>query len=228
MTFQPRKETENYAIYEHGTVPPGMHPLELVRRNNVASVQLAMLYAYETGTVPPGSCLDPWEILALIQVAKDTPPGCFVEVGVFMGGSAWHLTQLARQQDRQIYLYDTFEGMPYFDKEDVAGVPVGMLKTDFAAVRGAVGPYPHMYKCVFPNDVDLPPERIAFAHIDVDAYRSTKETIEALKPLMASGGVMWFDDTNTLEGAQQAVRECFVEEAVDRDEVTNRWFVRFP
>ena len=57
-------------------------------------------------------------ISALIRRAKLSPNGSFVEVGVYKGGTAWHLSKLAEEQNRKIYLYDTFEGIPYKDKID--------------------------------------------------------------------------------------------------------------
>lgn len=221
---------KDYAVVQHGPIREGDSAQGLMHRNAHASVALAMIYAYEAEpTKPPLSCMDPWEMLVMIQAAMTAPlTGCFVEVGVFRGGSAWHLTQLAKKQGRSIYLYDTFDGMPYCDKEDVDGVPEGVLKVTLEEVRQALGPYPAIQKCVFPNGATLPIEPIAFAHIDVDAYRSTKETILALLPLMLPGGIMWFDDSNTLEGCRQAIREVFSEDQIWIDEATKRWFVRFP
>ena len=48
----------------------------------------------------------------LLNTAAATPQGSFVEVGVYLGGTGWALAQLAEQQRRKIYLYDTFEGIP--------------------------------------------------------------------------------------------------------------------
>ena len=193
------------------------------KRNVEASLALSRMH--DRGVHSQPCCLEPWELIPMVKMAASAPPGCFVEVGVYWGGAAHHLVGIGKKQDRQVYLYDTFDGMPYMDAEDVNGVPVGELKTSYATVKGFLGTWPHLYKCVFPYDVDLPPEPIAFAHIDVDAYRSTKETCAALAPLMAKDGIMWFDDTNTLEGARQAIRELGY--TYEIDPTTNRWFSRF-
>ena len=42
-------------------------------------------------------------ISALIRRAKVSPQGNFVEVGVYKGGTAWHLSKLAEEQNRKIY-----------------------------------------------------------------------------------------------------------------------------
>lgn len=193
-----------------------------VARNLAAASKLHALHGGGMHSVL--CCLEPWELLPMVEMAASTPPGCFVEVGVFWGGSAFHLNALAQKQNRQIYLYDTFAGLPCADMT-VDSLPAGLLATDFATVRQTLGPYPHMYKCWFPHDVDLPPEPIAFVHMDVDQYQCTKEATAALLPLMAPGGVMWFDDSNTLEGARKAVRELFPG-GTSIDPATGRWFVR--
>lgn len=196
---------------------------ENFKRNVEASLYLSRLHGGGAHQQP--CCLEPWELVPMINTAAASPPGCFVEVGVYWGGSAHHLTALAKKQQRAVWLYDTFEGMPYKDAQDVGGVPVGELKTSYATVKGFLGTYPTITKGIFPC-LPMPEEPIAFAHIDVDSYRSTKETALALLPLMAPEGVMWFDDTNTLEGARQAVSEIFDADFIETDPVTNRWFVR--
>lgn len=222
--------SKDYEIFYSNT--PNAGP-EIIRANNIATVKLAMLYVYETDRgQAPGSCLDPWEILPMMQCAMGSPPGHFVEVGVFKGGSAWHLIRLAKMQDRAIHLFDTFQGLvDYTPGIDI--LPEGLLneaEAQLERVKEVLGPYPTYTKGTFP-DVKLPPAGIAFAHIDVDQYVSTKRTIAALAPLMAVGGTMWFDDTGGatggLEGARKAVAESFPEEAILIDPTTKRWLVVF-
>ena len=199
-----------------------------LKRNTDASMKLHKIHGGGGHCMP--SCLEPWEMVPMIEMAATAPPGCFVEVGVYWGGTAHHLTALAKKQGRSVWLYDTFEGMPYKDAQDaVHGVPVGELKTGLAKVRGFLGRYPTITKGIFPCD-PMPPAPIAFAHIDVDAYRSTHETCRALEPLMAPNGIMWFDDTaggpfGGLDGARQAIDELGYEYEIDP--TTNRWFSRF-
>ena len=49
----------------------------------------------------------------MVAMARDTPVGTFVEVGVYRGGSAAWLDELAHEQGRELYLFDTFHGIPY-------------------------------------------------------------------------------------------------------------------
>jgi hypothetical protein len=159
---------------------------------------------------PPdtASCLvGPLTLELLIACARSTPPGCFVEVGVFRGGSAQHLHALALEQDREIYLYDTFEGMPYFDPA-LDSHPLGdFANTDLKRIR-SLCPWANIGKGIFP-DSSLPMPPIAFAHVDVDNYRCVYETAFFLKDRMAPGGVIWFDDSPCLAGAAKATQELF-------------------
>lgn len=156
---------------------------------------------------PPASLIGENHLAELLAAASRTPPGCFVEVGVYRGGSAWRLLQLAKEQGRELYLYDTFEGIPCQDPIDNHSIG------DFADVNisdvtmrleGA-----HVIKGVFPASAVPMPWPIAFAHLDCDQYRSVFESAEYLTSRMAVGGIIWFDDSPCLPGAHQAARELF-------------------
>jgi hypothetical protein len=176
---------------------------------------------------PPETCLLPEEMCGLLEHASAAPIGSFVEVGVYKGGSAFFLTKLAQGQHRQIFLYDTFEGMPYCD-DSIDTIPLGHVHgpndTSLEAVRAAVGDYPYIEKGIFPF-VKRMPTAVAFAHIDVDQYQSHIETCRALEPLMVPDGVMYFDDVPVLESARKAVRELYGDRI--QEAPCGRWLVRF-
>lgn len=141
--------------------------------------------------------------------AFSTPPGAFVEVGVYQGGTAELLSVVALLQNRPLYLYDTFAGIPW--KGDLDQHQIGdFADTDINLVRDRCLGAVTITAGIFPNSA-VPMPSIAFAHLDVDQYRSYRESIEYLTPLMAAGGVMWFDDSPCLQGACQAVTEAFGE-----------------
>jgi hypothetical protein len=179
---------------------------------------------------PPGS---DWfiELVArdtieeMLTLARSTPlGGCFVEVGVYRGGSAQHLLWAALGQKRALYLYDTFEGMPHFDPE-VDSHPLGMFAdTNEMTVRrkllGAV-----VVKGVFPQsalDRMLP---IAFAHLDVDNYQSVKECGAYLAERIIPGGILWIDDSPCVGSAHKAAVELFGNRL--QLSKTGKHFVRF-
>lgn len=172
--------------------------------------------------------------------------GALVECGVWRGGSmmaaALTLMRLGHTE-RELYLFDTYTGMPEPGAEDVAspydgyspqkrwrremrlgrqwaGVPVD----DVRARLESTG-YPperlHLVAGMVEDTVPArAPERIALLRLDTDWYASTKHELEQLYPRLAEGGVLIIDDYGHYEGARQAVDEFF--EAADQPVLLNR------
>lgn len=156
---------------------------------------------------------------ALLQAAARTPAGAFVEIGVYQGGSAERLSNLAELQGRPIYLYDTFTGIPYRDAIDKHRI--GDFSDGDEKLVRARCPHATVVVGCFPQSA-VSMEPVAFAHLDCDQYRAHCESIDYLLPLMVKGGIMWFDDVPWLEGATQAVMERFS----DRLQMSaNRYYV---
>lgn len=141
---------------------------------------------------------------AMLKVARACPDGAFVEVGVYHGGTAWHLAHAAEEQRRPIWLYDTFTGIPYRDAIDSHQVG-DFSDTSFRTVEKAI-PYAQVVPGLFPGSAHVMGP-IAFVHLDVDQYRSYKEALAFFRTRMVRGGVIWCDDADCLEGAGAAVRE---------------------
>lgn len=142
----------------------------------------------------------------MASVAEGCPEGCFVEVGVYEGGSAQALYEVAVRQGRKIFLYDTFQGIPYSDPVD--SHRVGDFKGGDPEYISLILPKAMVVQGIFPNSaVEMPP--IAFVHLDVDNYRCYKEAMEYLEPKMVPGGIMWFDDYDCTNGATVAVNERY-------------------
>jgi len=144
----------------------------------------------------------------LSTMAAATPPGALVEVGVYRGGSAIWLYELAQEQGRDLYLFDTFAGIPYKTHPDDAhnvgdfgdGLTCEQATHLFARAQVIGG--------VFPDSaLGLDLDNVAFAHLDVSQYKSYCDAIAYLYPRMIEGGVMWFDDYDCLAGAKRAVDE---------------------
>lgn len=152
----------------------------------------------------PLSHVEPPKMARLLDEARACPPGAFVEFGVYRGGSAFHLAKIAREQGRKLYLFDTFDGMPY--KEECDRIPVGeFADTSADAVRALI---PDAIVCpgVFPGSmVETGP--IAFAHIDCDQARGVRDAVRLFGPLMVRGGRMIFDDVILCNGARVAFDE---------------------
>jgi hypothetical protein len=125
--------------------------------------------------------VSPQNVSFLIEQATKTPPGIFVEIGVYRGGTAFYLNQLAKKRGNELWLFDTFEGMP----ESTPGIDSHLIG-DFAdcsleAVKELI-PEAKIFKGFFPDTLPLPDKipPIAFAHIDCDQYESIKNCIYTL------------------------------------------------
>lgn len=144
----------------------------------------------------------------MVAMARATPPGALVEVGVYRGGSAAWLDELAHEQQRELYLFDTFAGIPHKthadDVHNVGDFGDGPTHMQIALAF----PEAFVIEGVFPNSaVGLNLTRVAFAHLDVDQYKSYCDAIAYLYSRMVEGGVMWFDDYECLKGARAAIHE---------------------
>lgn len=157
---------------------------------------------------PPFSLVAQSTIAAMISMAADTPAGCFVEVGVYKGGTAWHLDRLAMNQGRMSYLYDTFTGIPYTSPADHHQVG-DFNDTDFETVVRMMK-VSIVVKGIFPASAVYMPQ-VAFAHLDCDQYQSIIDSCRYLEPKIVKGGVIWFDDSPVLAGAEKAVMELYGE-----------------
>lgn len=153
------------------------------------------------------------QLKAMQELAATMPPGCFCEVGVFKGGSAYKLYEVALASGRDLHLFDTFTGTPYhvpeldhhkIDGEFFAPETVEKIIYDMPMAKVHIGVYPETH----PEGL----KDIAFVHCDCDQYDSYKAVIGRMWPLVVPGGIMLFDDYPYLKGAKQAVEETFARE----------------
>jgi O-methyltransferase len=140
-------------------------------------------------------------------------PGAIVECGVWRGGSVLAMIRVLQRlgvTDRDVYLYDTFEGMTAPTAEDTspferpaeqtwAETPDGTTAWGWAFVKGPV-------EETMPDTL---PTGIAVLRLDTDWYESTLHELTHLYPLMPSGAVLIVDDFGHWEGARRAVEEYF-------------------
>lgn len=148
----------------------------------------------------------------MCRLAKRSPPGDIVEVGVYRGRSARLLYQVSQRRKAKLWLYDTFTGHPHHVPGlDHPSEVVGhrSVEVEYLDAIKKECPDAIITEGIFPHSVHARMKSIAFAHVDVDSYQSTYETIECLKPRMQSGGVMLFDDYGKIRGARAAVQKHF-------------------
>jgi len=161
--------------------------------------------------------------------------GAYVECGVWKGGSmmavARTLLNLGRT-DADLYLFDTFEGMPPPTSDDVdrSGRPAQELldqdddlessrlwaRAPLESVKSALDSvgYPaerlHFVQGKVEETLpDSAPERIAFLRLDTDWYESTRHELEHLWPRLQPGGILIIDDYGWWNGARKATDEFF-------------------
>jgi len=139
--------------------------------------------------------------------------GCFMECGVFRGGSAALIANVVNNR-KPLHLFDTFSGMPECDSIRDDHEAGDFSEVSIEQVRKVVG---HQGSVDFHQGwipdtfVGKEAARIAFAHIDVDIYRSMKDCLEFIYPRMTVGGVIVLDDYGqfTCRGARDAIDEYF-------------------
>jgi O-methyltransferase len=168
-------------------------------------------------------------------------PGAFAECGVWRGGSVLAMIAALRQLDaapRDIWLYDTFEGMTEPTERDTSDFDVPALATWQAARARGERPWSDLFAPDFYNEAlvrrtlagsgyaeenlhfvrgpveqtlpqQLPDQPLALLRLDTDWYESTRHELEHLYPRLASGGVLIIDDYGHFAGARQAVDEYF-------------------
>jgi predicted O-methyltransferase YrrM len=125
-------------------------------------------------------------------------PGALAECGVYRGGTARLIAELARTRGRAVHLFDTFAGMPSSAGADPSGHRAGDFgDTSLDAVRRFVGAAGVEFHCGFIPDTFAgvaDSERFSFVHIDVDLYASVRSCLEFFHRRMRPCGVILLDD----------------------------------
>jgi O-methyltransferase len=148
--------------------------------------------------------------------------GDFVECGVYRGGSAFLIASTLADsgiaKDRQLHLFDTFEGMPSTANEDPSGIKEGRFgDTSLGAVREYLKEFGFVrfHPGYIPDTLrPVGDRRFAFVHIDVDLYQTTKDCLDFFYDRMLPGGMMVFDDYGWLifkDSEKLAVDEFFAD-----------------
>lgn len=127
----------------------------------------------------------------------DRLKGDFAEVGVYEGDSARVIVDFC-PEGKLLFLYDTFEGIPYhnefFDNYHRQGdmprsksLALDKLKSFTKIVRVVPG--------IFPDSAASQATRqFCFANIDVDVYRSTKDCLDFFYPKLVKDGILMIQD----------------------------------
>ncbi len=162
---------------------------------------------------------------AVRHVVANRVPGAIVECGVWRGGSmmAAAITLLrSGERDRELVLFDTFEGMTAPDEGDVSvlGQPASRAAPQGSCHSAAPEVEDNLRSTGYPMErvrlvkgrveETVPgeaPAAIALLRLDTDWYESTRHELIHLYPRLSSGGTVIIDDYGHWSGARRAVDE---------------------
>lgn len=174
-------------------------------------------------------------IRAVNHIESNKIEGDIVECGVWKGGSimaALKALEGLKSFDRNIYLYDTFEGMsePTLIDKSFKGESASQAylnKDEFwnriecysnlEEVKSNVSKinYPenkiHYVKGKVEDTIPQGeiPKKISILRLDTDWYESTLHEMEHLFPRLVKGGIIIIDDYGHWQGCKQAIDEYF-------------------
>jgi O-methyltransferase len=161
------------------------------------------------------SCFVLW---TLIRQALNVP-GDFWECGVYKGGTAAMVAAVLRDSKsrKKLLLFDTFQGMPDTDPGRDWHKAGDFGDTSAEAVTEYVGggDLCNIHQGFMPDTFrGLESSSIAFAHLDVDIYKSIYDCLKFIWPRLTVGGVIVCDDYGliTCPGARAAVDDFFATE----------------
>lgn len=158
--------------------------------------------------------------LALIK--KDKIPGDVAETGVWRGGacifmkgclSAWEM------QDRNVWVADSFEGLPVPSRAEDAGYDFSAAKIPILAITledvqenfrryDLLDDKVKFLKGWFRDTLHVAPiSELALLRLDGDLYESTMDGLKALYDKVSPGGFIIVDDYNDFEPCRRAVVE---------------------
>jgi predicted O-methyltransferase YrrM len=171
----------------------------------------------------------------LLTLAASVGPnvaGVIAEFGVAAGGSAGLLGAVARRTGRQLWLFDSFEGLPEpgpRDGEEAHDYATGRNSGSLVPIEKCVGELEDVKRVLaYDFELDLgeirfvkgwfqetrskfPDLPIAFLHLDVDWHDSVATVLRDYFDLVSPGGIVVFDDYGWWRGCREAV-DGFVEE----------------
>jgi hypothetical protein len=135
------------------------------------------------------------EVLAL--------PGDAIEFGAYRGGLSCFLGLCIRDLGlrKQVYMLDSFQGLPETRAELDGPFERGMMASDLQAASqlrsrfdldGIVQIHPGWFEESLPRLPDN--ARFCLAHLDADVYGSTKTALQYLAPRLVDGGAVVLDD----------------------------------
>ncbi|HRW36589.1 MAG: class I SAM-dependent methyltransferase [Acidimicrobiales bacterium] len=142
--------------------------------------------------------------LAMAAKLLGTSPktkGVVVECGCFQGGATANLSILCDLVDRDLIVYDSFEGLPPAEETDryASAEGEGFLRAELDDVKANVAAHGVIERCTFRKgwfDQTLPQhtEPIVLAFLDVDYQASLHTCVKELWPRLTKHGHVFIDE----------------------------------
>lgn len=178
----------------------------------------------------PKRCRLLWNQCQLLMARQ--VPGCFVECGVWRGGSSGIMGLALRHagHNRGLHLFDSFEGLPEptsIDGHEAAKYSCWRASGNLTSIgkcqagrkeveqllfeqlhlpRSQVHFHVGWFQKTIPADADHI-EAIALLRLDGDWYESTMVCLNYLYPKLSSGGIVLLDDYYAWAGCKKAADE---------------------
>jgi O-methyltransferase len=148
------------------------------------------------------------QIISFIKVILSVPDyihGCIVEASCYQGGSTAKFSIAAKIANRELVVFDSFEGLPMHNEPLDKGVPgwharpPGSFSASLNEVISNVDRYGKLEVCEFIKgwfDDTMPKfsRQVAAAYLDVNLASSTRTCLKYLYPLLAAGSTLLSDD----------------------------------
>jgi asparagine synthase (glutamine-hydrolysing) len=180
----------------------------------------------------PSALNDLYEAVTAVEQAGT--PGCLIEAGCALGGSAIVMAS-AKAQARPFFIYDVFGMIPPPTADDGADVHARYATITSGKAEGLKGGTYYGYQEDLYDQVGrtfeefgFPPARhhirlvkglfeetlrpegpVALAHIDGDWYQSVMTCLERIVPHLVAGATLVVDDYYDWSGCRKAVDDFF-------------------
>jgi hypothetical protein len=150
--------------------------------------------------------------IASLVLAAGKVEGDIAEVGVAYGATAKIISTF--KGNKELHLFDTFDGIPFVSDEDDPSIVIGDCKISLEVVQKNLEDEKNIrfYKGTFPITASsISDRKFALVHLDVDIYQSTKDALNFFYPRLNKGGILFCHDYSYYKGVKKAVDEFFAD-----------------
>lgn len=149
-----------------------------------------------------------WRTAVVVWAARQAlrREGDFIECGCYKGTSSHIMLDSCDMESRQFYLYDLFEhdrSMEHHAMPEHSKDLFGQVKQRFADHANV-----HVIQGYVPQSFEQGvPDKIAFAHIDMNNASAELAALEAIEHRLVPGAVIVLDDFGALPYREQHLKE---------------------